>query len=84
MGADGPDVVVEAMDSGAHGFHVTSLVLFRFCILQRMWPLAWEQRSLLGKVFSRQKSVYPFLTCTVLQVYTEVLFIHQKNVMFIC
>ena len=33
--------------------------------------VAWEQRSLLGKVFSRQKSVYPFLTCTVLQVYTE-------------
>ena len=81
MGADGPEVVLEAMDSGAHGFHVTSLVLFCFCILQRMWL---GNNALLGKVFSRQKSVYPFLICTVLQVYTEVIFIHQKNVMIIC
>ena len=38
MGADGPEVAVESMTGGAHGFHAAQLPceFFCFCILQRI------------------------------------------------
>jgi hypothetical protein len=54
--ADGPEVAVEAMASGAM---VHPCEFFLFCILHFAKNVAWEQRSLSGKVLFPAKRARP-------------------------
>jgi hypothetical protein len=67
--ADGPEVAVEAMASGAM---LHPCEIFLFCIMQRMWL---GNNAVCPEIFSRQKSKTPFLTWTVFNANNRALFL---------